>query len=149
MRMADWVYANGYGFRRRKILRARMECAALCSHLSEQPGGTVSGFGFTERRIDRCVISSFTSRPGKNRSVTSSSQRHQSEESRGNFFGRCLLYIVTDSSDGSRKQYRRAIPFPGGQNCPRHAREFVGQSYSGHFVVSARGQLAQPVPQTR
>ena len=46
-------------------LLARMECAALSSHLVRQSWKTSSGAGFESAGFDRCAISWFASRPGR------------------------------------------------------------------------------------
>ena len=45
------VCANVYGLYWSDVLLARMECAALCSHLSRQFWKTFSVNGFRERRV--------------------------------------------------------------------------------------------------
>jgi hypothetical protein len=53
------------------MLLAKMECATLSSHLTSQSFWTFSEYGFNSVGRDRCAISLFASKPGRNKTRSS------------------------------------------------------------------------------
>src|ERR1035441_4636535 len=60
------VCAHVYGLWLEDDLLAWMECAAPSSYLVTRPLKVFDGYRFREHGIDRCAISWFVSKPGRN-----------------------------------------------------------------------------------
>ena len=94
-----------------------MRCALLL-FIRAAISGLLHKAGFSERRFDRCVISLFASRPGKN---------HKAQ-----------------SSCNCTGHYAGPVWFTLGEHRPGHAGQMIGQGHNGYLGMRPRGELRQP-----
>ena len=140
--------ANVFGLRWSKLL-ALMECAARSSYLVRQPRRLFRFTGFESAGFDRCVISWFASRPGRNHRLRSS--RWSVDVGIANAISKPGFSQASSADQlccGCTDHDRRPIGFILSEYSPGHTRQLIGQGYCGHVTVEAGCELSQPRTQT-
>ena len=127
---------------------ARMECAALLSHLTTQSLWTFSEYGFKQRRL---------------RPLCHLIVRQQTWQEIKSFVGSSWAVDVgianaiskpgmsqasyADQSWGSANHHRRPVSFACRQYRPGDTRQLIRECHAGNVVMGARCELCQPLAQ--
>ena len=144
------VCANVFGLCWSGSLLAMMECAALFSHLVKQSWKTSSEFGFGERRVrPLChLVVSPADLAGNHKFLSSRWAVDVGIEHTISKPGFGQASSAGQSGRSVTGQHRRSIDFTFSEYSPCDARQLVRQRHAHNVVVSARGKLRQPRPQT-
>ena len=127
MKVDRMVFANVFGLLSEHKLLALMECAARSSYLVRQPRRLFRFTGFESAGFDRCVISWFASRPGRNHRLRSS--RWSVDVGIANAISKPGFSQASSADQlccGCTDHDRRSIGFILSEYSPGHTRQLIG-----------------------